>query len=73
VLQLARTRTGAVLRRHAQESVRSAALNTIEGAARKSRADKQRMFAIARAEKSPSRSAPSPVASSTPCSRSANA
>ena len=40
----------AVLRAQARKAVRSAALNTVEGAARASRADKQRVFAIARAE-----------------------
>src|SRR4051812_14192443 len=48
---VARTRIGqAQLRAQARKSAISAALNTAEGAARESRADKSRLFAIALAE-----------------------
>jgi len=48
---VARTRIGdARLREQARKSAASAALNTAEGAARQSRADKSRMYGIALAE-----------------------
>ena len=48
---VARTRIGhAQLRAQARKSAVSAALNTAEGAARESRADKSRLYAIALAE-----------------------
>jgi hypothetical protein len=48
---VARTRIGdARLREQARKSASSAALNTAEGAARQSRADKSRMYGIALAE-----------------------
>ena len=40
----------AQLREHARKSAKSCALNTAEGAARQSRADKSRVYTIARAE-----------------------